>query len=97
MIDDATTAYRNVLTWLRQFPIQEVEQMLVAAAEVEQLPGTVKPSKRQTLSIDAARELVGVSRRTLYLWMDAGKIEFIRTAGGRRRIFADSLWRKAKD
>jgi excisionase family DNA binding protein len=93
---DARTAYRNALTWLRQFPIHEVEQMLVAAAEVEQLPGS-KSSRRQTLSIDAARELVAVSRRTLYLWMDAGKIEFIRTAGGRRRIFADSLWRKAKD
>jgi excisionase family DNA binding protein len=36
---------------------------------------------------------VGVSRRTIYNWMAAGKVEYIRTAGGAVRIFEDTLWR----
>ena len=48
---------------------------------------------RQTLSIMKACEVVGVSRRTIYNWISAGKVEYIRTAGGAIRIFADSLWR----
>jgi excisionase family DNA binding protein len=50
---------------------------------------------RQTLSIMKACEAVGVSRRTIYNWISAGKVEYIRTAGGSIRIFADSLWRDA--
>jgi excisionase family DNA binding protein len=42
-----------------------------------------------------ACEAVGVSRRTIYNWISAGKVEYIRTAGGSIRIFADSLWRDA--
>jgi excisionase family DNA binding protein len=40
-----------------------------------------------------ACELVGVSRRTIYNWIAQGKLEYIRTAGGSVRIFADTLWR----
>ena len=50
---------------------------------------------RQTLSIMKACETVGVSRRTIYNWIAAGKVEYIRTAGGSIRIFADTLWRDA--
>ena len=50
---------------------------------------------RQTLSIMKACEVVGVCRRTIYNWISAGKVEYVRTAGGRIRIFADSLWRDA--
>jgi len=50
---------------------------------------------RQTLSIMKACEAVGVSRRTIYNWISAGKVEYVRTAGGSIRIFADSLWRDA--
>ena len=49
--------------------------------------------ERQTLSIMKACEAVGVSRRTIYNWIAAGKVEYIRTAGGSIRIFADTLWR----
>jgi excisionase family DNA binding protein len=49
--------------------------------------------ERQTVSIMKACEVVGVSRRTIYNWMAGGKIEYVRTAGGSVRIFADSLWR----
>lgn len=48
---------------------------------------------RQTLSIMKACELVGVSRRTIYNWIAGGKVEYVRTAGGSVRIFADTLWR----
>ena len=37
---------------------------------------------RQTLSIMKACEVVGVSRRTIYNWISAGKVEYVRTAGG---------------
>jgi excisionase family DNA binding protein len=49
--------------------------------------------ERQTISIMKACEVVGVSRRTIYNWMAGGKVEYVRTAGGSVRIFADSLWR----
>ena len=48
---------------------------------------------RQTLSIMKACEVVGVSRRTIYNWMAAGKVQYVRTAGGAVRIFEDTLWR----
>ena len=51
-------------------------------------------TERQTLSIMKACEVVGVSRRTIYNWMAGGKVEYVRTAGGSVRIFADSLWRQ---
>src|SRR5258705_13422342 len=53
----------------------------------------MKLMDRQTLSIMKACEAVGVSRRTIYNWISAGKVEYVRTAGGSIRIFADSLWR----
>jgi excisionase family DNA binding protein len=51
---------------------------------------------RKTISIMKACELVGVSRRTIYNWISAGKVEYVRTAGGSIRIFADTLWRDAR-
>ena len=51
---------------------------------------------RKTISIMKACELVGVSRRTIYNWISAGKVEYVRTAGGSIRIFADTLWRDAQ-
>ena len=53
--------------------------------------------ERQTLSIMKACELVGVSRRTIYNWIASGKVEYVRTAGGSVRIFADTLWRSPND
>jgi excisionase family DNA binding protein len=50
--------------------------------------------ERQTISIMKACELVGVSRRTIYNWMAANKLEYVRTAGGSVRIFVDTLWRQ---
>jgi excisionase family DNA binding protein len=52
--------------------------------------------ERQTLSIMKACEVVGVSRRTIYNWMAGGKVQYVRTAGGSVRIYADSLWRTSQ-
>ncbi len=52
--------------------------------------------ERQTLSIMKACDAVGVSRRTIYNWISAGKVEYVRTAGGSIRIFSDTLWRDAE-
>lgn len=52
--------------------------------------------ERKAISIMKACELVGVSRRTIYNWISAGKVEYVRTAGGSIRIFVDSLWRDAQ-
>ena len=49
--------------------------------------------ERRAISITQACESVGVSRRTIYNWMAAGKVQYARTAGGAVRIFEDSLWR----
>lgn len=49
---------------------------------------------RDTVSIAEACTHVGVSRRTIYNWIAEGKVEYVRTAGGAVRIFADTLWRR---
>jgi len=50
--------------------------------------------ERTAVSIPRACELVGVSRRTIYNWINDGKVQYVRTAGGAGRIFADTLWRQ---
>jgi excisionase family DNA binding protein len=50
-------------------------------------------SERHLITILDACEECNVSRRTVYNWIAAGKVEYIRTAGGSIRIYADTLWR----
>jgi excisionase family DNA binding protein len=50
--------------------------------------------QRELLSIAQAMARVGVSRRSIYNWLSAGKLEYVRTAGGSIRIFADTLWQQ---
>lgn len=47
----------------------------------------------QTISIKEACQLAGVCRRTIYNWLDAGKLQYVRTAGGAIRIVPSSLFR----
>lgn len=53
-------------------------------------------TSQELVSIQEAQARVGVSRRTIYNWIAAGKLEFVRTAGGSVRIVTSSLWRSAK-
>jgi excisionase family DNA binding protein len=48
---------------------------------------------RRLVTIQQAMGVVGVSRRTIYNWLHAGRLEYRYTAGGTIRIFADTLWR----
>jgi len=50
------------------------------------------PSERW-VTIMHATEIVGVSRRTIYNWINNGKVEYTRTAGGCVRINPATLWR----
>lgn len=50
--------------------------------------------ERQLVSIMQACEMTGVSRRTIYNWIAANKVEYLRTAGGAIRVFVDTLWRE---
>lgn len=52
--------------------------------------------ERKTVSIPRACDVVGVSRRTIYNWIASGKVQYVRTAGGSVRIFADTLFRDAQ-
>ncbi len=45
------------------------------------------------LSIRQAMEIVGVSRRTIYTWINTGKVDYARTPGRRIRIVEASLWK----
>lgn len=49
-------------------------------------------SERETVSIMQACEICKVSRRTIYNWINAGKLAYRRSPGGLIRIFTDSLW-----
>ena len=52
---------------------------------------------RKLLTVNQACQTVGVSRRTIYNWISTGRVEYVRTAGGNVRIFADSLLRSPSD
>jgi len=45
------------------------------------------------VSINEARQLTGVSRRTIYYWMDQNYVQWVFTAGSQRRIVAATLFR----
>jgi predicted site-specific integrase-resolvase len=48
------------------------------------------------VSIKRAMAIVSVSRRTIYNWIKADKLEVKRTAGGPYRILVSSLWQTQK-
>lgn len=44
------------------------------------------------ISVNESAKMVQVSRRTIYNWLNSGKLEYVRTAGGSIRISPASLW-----
>lgn len=46
------------------------------------------------VSITQAMALMGVTRRTVYNWLNKGKVAYVRTPGGRVRIVTETLWRR---
>lgn len=55
-------------------------------------PPTEIGGREVLTATDAARE-AGCSVRTIWNWVNAGKVEIIRTPGGRPLIYKDSLWK----
>ena len=48
-------------------------------------------SVARSLSLDQAREALGVSRRTLYYWIKRGRLQTVRTSMGSQRVLVESL------
>lgn len=70
---------------------------MFAVAEREGFGGTISYDLgRRTVNIVQACEIAGVSRRTIYYWIEAGKVEVCYTPSGRIRIVADTLLRCRK-
>ena len=64
--------------------------------ELQQARGTV-PCERRRANIAQACAIAGVCRRTMYYWMRAGKVEYVRTPTGGVRIYVDTLFSAPKD
>ncbi len=47
-------------------------------------------------TIAEAARIMGVSKRTIYLWIQAGKVESRRTASGQQRVVVGQLMRRAQ-
>lgn len=47
--------------------------------------------KRGFVTISQACVVIGVSRRSIYAWLQTGKLAYFRTPGGSVRIFTESL------
>lgn len=50
---------------------------------------------RKSVTITKAAEIAGVSRRTIYNWMDHGYLDVIEVVSGTKRIYVDSLFRSS--
>jgi len=59
-------------------------------------PAGFEPRFGRSVSLDQAAGLLGVSRRTVYNWIRAGRLQTIRTLGGNsQRVLIASLERAA--
>lgn len=52
--------------------------------------------QRQLVTIKEAAAIARVSRRTIYTWLAAGKLAYVRTAGGAVRIDANTLFSEGR-
>lgn len=53
--------------------------------------------KRLLLTVKDVMEIAHVTRRTVTKWIAEGKIEVVLTPGRKPRIYADSVFRPAKE
>lgn len=72
---------------------------MLAVAERERFGGTYPQpmAPRRLANIAQVATIAGVHRNTIYNWIHANKVEWIRTAGGHYRIYVDTIWRVPKD
>ena len=50
---------------------------------------------RELLTLSQTAERAGVSLRTVYKWLNEGRLEYVRNPGGAVRIYADCLYNTA--
>ena len=50
-----------------------------------------QPHVGRSVLIDEACRLLGVSKRTVYYWIRAGRLQTVRTLGGSQRILLESI------
>lgn len=53
----------------------------------------IEPAEKRMVTIVRACAIACVSRRTLYNWMDNGRLPYLLTAGSQRRIDPRDLFR----
>ena len=63
--------------------------------ELQQARGPALNERRRVNTVKAA-EIAGVTKRTIYNWVRAGKVDYVRTANAGVRIYVDSLLRAPK-
>ena len=56
----------------------------------------VVPHARPRVNTLKAAEIAGVTRRTIYNWIKAGLVDYVRTPSAGIRIYVDSLLRVPK-
>lgn len=65
--------------------------MRITDKEMNVPPPDWQPTSRQTVTVNEACTRAGVTRRTIYNWIEAGRVYYTRTASGAPRIFVESL------
>lgn len=55
---------------------------------------TIPLEAKELLTIHEVMAYAKVSRRTVYNWMRAGKLTWVETPSGNRRILAESIFRQ---
>lgn len=48
---------------------------------------------KELVTIEQARDIAGVSRRTIYNWIKSNKVDYTRNAGNSIRIIRDTLFK----
>ncbi len=56
-----------------------------------------QPTHSRTFLIEDAALLLGVSRRTIYYWIAAGRLATVRTRGGSQRVLLASIERVLRE
>lgn len=67
---------------------------MLAMAETQGVPLSIDGYTRRLVNSRQAAAIAMISRRTLRLWVQLGRVEVTRTASGQLRIFADTLFQR---
>ncbi len=86
-----TSGGRHTAGLVRSVPLGSGGRYPVNALSSPSDSPAFEPRIGRSVSIDQASQLLGVSRRTVYNWIRAGRLQTIRTIGGSQRVVIESL------